>query len=250
MEKVDSEIMELLTDKGAFPASIVPAAASYLADLVLAEKPVLAVEVGCCHGFSTLHIGKALRELGGTGKLVSFDISPQEAEVRIRRAGLENFVAFVAGNSSREGARFFADKGQVIDFLFIDGDHTRRGCMRDAEAFLPHLKTGGIMILHDIYPERCGWLGPRYLINALQKISDTTFHPCFSIEEKVDFDPFGIAICRKQSEFPMHFLKSLGFMQRSYLSQFIEIANFEGKRSLWEVIAWGFSKWRRIANHW
>jgi predicted O-methyltransferase YrrM len=247
MDGVDSEIQALSTDKGIFPASIAPAVGSYLCDLILVEKPLLAVEVGCYRGFSTLHIGKALQELGGPRRLVSFDLAPQEAEERVQRTELGGIVKFVAGNSSREGAHFFAGKDQVIDFIFMDGDHTRRGCFQDAKTFLPHLKIGGILVLHDIYPQRCDWLGPRYLIEALQKTAS-----CFAIQEIADLDPFGIAVCRKQSEFPLRQL-SPGLFARSHLAQLIETANFwgkQGKRTPWEIFAWAMSKRRQIATRW
>ena len=250
MDMVDSEIQALLNDKSAFPASIAPVVASYIYDLMLAEKPMLSVEVGFCRGFSTLHIGKALQKLGGSRKLVSFDLAPQKAAECIQRAGLDRIVDFVAGNSSREGQRFFAGKDHGIDFLFIDGDHTRRGCFHDAEVFLPYLKVGGILMLHDIYPEQCGWLGPRSLIKLLQKTMNEASQPCFSIQEISDLDTFGIAICRKHSEFPLQQLQSQDFLQRTHLAQFIEIAHFEGKRTPWEIFAWGISKWRRIKSHW
>jgi predicted O-methyltransferase YrrM len=250
VDRVDSEIQALLADKSAFPASIEPSVALYLYNLVRTESPLLAVEVGCCRGFSTLHIGKALRDLGGSGKLVSFDLAPQEAAERICRAGLGNIVEFVAGNSSREGERFLSRHDQVIDFLFIDGDHTRRGCLLDAAVFLRRLKVGGILVLHDIYPEQCGWLGPRCLIEALQKTVSTTSQPCFTIQEISDLDPFGIAVCRKLTEFSTNGLMTATWYYKSRLAQFIEIANFEGKRTSWEIFWWGLSKWQRIAHHW
>jgi hypothetical protein len=113
------------------------------------------------------------------------------------------------------------NREQVIDFIFMDGDHTRRGCFQDAQTFLPHLKIGGILVLHDIYPERCGWLGPRYLIEALQRTEISITESCFAIQEIADLDPFGIAVCRKQSEFPLRQL-SPGLFARSHLAQLIE----------------------------
>ena len=250
MDMVDLEIQALQADKSAFPASISPEVATYIFELILAEKPQLVVEVGCCRGFSTLHIGKALQVLGGARKLVSFDLAPQDAAERIRRAGLDGIVEFVAGNSSVEGKRIIAKSSSAIDFLFIDGDHTRRGCFRDAEVFIPHLKVGGVLLLHDIYPDKCGWLGPRALIRFLNKPAVTASRPCFSIQEISGLDPFGIAVCRKQGDFRLQHLKTFNFYQRSHLAQFIEIANFEGKRTLWDKLVWGGRKWRRIATHW
>lgn len=246
---VDNEIEALASDATAFPDSIDPAVANYLCKLVSEACPQLAVEIGCCRGFSTLHIAKALVH-NQKGKLVSFDLEPQEAEQRIRRVGLGSIVTFITGNSAIEGKRYFDISEPCIDFLFIDGDHTRRGCLRDAETFLPFLKVGGIVVFHDIYPERCGWLGPRYLIECLKKRRNPSGSPCFTIDEISSLDQFGIAVCQKQVEFPVDGLKSTAWYNRSRLAQLIEIANFEGKKTPLQILMWGLSKWRRIACHW
>jgi len=44
------------------------------------------------------------------------------------------------------------DFNQEIDFMFIDGDHSYEGVKADIDAWFPKLKSGGIIILHDI-----GW---------------------------------------------------------------------------------------------
>lgn len=38
---------------------------------------------------------------------------------------------------------------EPIDLLFVDGDHSYIGCHSDAEAWLPKLKPGGIVVFHD-----------------------------------------------------------------------------------------------------
>lgn len=36
-----------------------------------------------------------------------------------------------------------------VDVCFIDGDHTYEGCMGDITGWLPHMRTGGYMAVHD-----------------------------------------------------------------------------------------------------
>jgi predicted O-methyltransferase YrrM len=36
-----------------------------------------------------------------------------------------------------------------VDFVFIDGDHSYEGCKGDIEAWLPNIKPGGIIAIHD-----------------------------------------------------------------------------------------------------
>ena len=42
--------------------------------------------------------------------------------------------------------------GQMLDFAFIDGDHTYDGVRRDFELYKPLLRPGGIIAFHDIVP--------------------------------------------------------------------------------------------------
>lgn len=40
--------------------------------------------------------------------------------------------------------------GSPLDFLFIDGDHTYEGVKRDFEMYLPLVREGGLIAMHDI----------------------------------------------------------------------------------------------------
>ncbi len=40
--------------------------------------------------------------------------------------------------------------GRMLDFLFIDGDHTYDGVRRDFEDYAPFVRTGGVIAFHDI----------------------------------------------------------------------------------------------------
>lgn len=41
-------------------------------------------------------------------------------------------------------------KGELVDFLFIDGDHSYRGVKSDYEMYGPLVRSGGIIAFHDI----------------------------------------------------------------------------------------------------
>src|SRR5262245_8562946 len=52
--------------------------------------------------------------------------------------------------TSVEAAANFSGK---IDFLFIDGDHSYEGCKADLDSWLPKVKPGGIVALHDVWAD-------------------------------------------------------------------------------------------------
>jgi len=43
----------------------------------------------------------------------------------------------------------FSDRS--LDFVYIDGDHSYKGCRRDILAWAPKIKVGGVMAGHDYY---------------------------------------------------------------------------------------------------
>lgn len=45
-------------------------------------------------------------------------------------------------------------QGKKLDFLFIDGDHSYEGVLRDFTLYLPLVRQGGIIAFHDILPRK------------------------------------------------------------------------------------------------
>jgi len=196
----DQNIEKWIAEYDLFPGSVGPKTACYLYELIRETKPLLVFEIGAYLGFSTLHIAKALKE-NGFGKLVSFDLITCWAEATIHEAGLSDQVQFMQGFSDVMARQYVATvKDAKADILFIDGDHTRRGCVRDFNTLQGYVRTGGYVIFHDIYPEMCGWKGPRFVIDHLRRVRSEDAYAHFDIEEKKDLDPFGVAVCRKISQ--------------------------------------------------
>lgn len=87
------------------------------------------------------------------GRLDSFG----EFRRNIRRFGLEPWVMPMVATSARAAVYWNTRLGMV----FIDGAHTLAAVLADYRAFMPHLKPGGILALHDVYPdERDGGRAP------------------------------------------------------------------------------------------
>lgn len=59
---------------------------------------------------------------------------------------VEHVIRTICCDSVR-ASRVFADKS--LDFVFIDGDHTYEGCKKDILAYLPKMKSGGVLAGHD-----------------------------------------------------------------------------------------------------
>lgn len=67
----------------------------------------------------------------------------------IRKAGLEDTVVAVVGRSARI-AEVWATK---LALLFIDGGHTMQAALDDWRGWTPHLMVGGILAIHDVFPD-------------------------------------------------------------------------------------------------
>jgi predicted O-methyltransferase YrrM len=116
----------------------------------------IGLEVGSYLGASAAVIGSAMRHRNGqlhcvdTWENQAMD-GPEcetwpEFEANVRR--LESVIVPHRG--------FSVDVAQTVslslDFLFVDGDHSAEAVDADLSAWLPKLKPGGIVALHDI-----GW---------------------------------------------------------------------------------------------
>lgn len=66
----------------------------------------------------------------------------------IRRAGLEAAVIPVVGRSIDIANRWHTP----LSLLFIDGGHTMEHALNDYRGWTPHLMRGGVLAIHDVFP--------------------------------------------------------------------------------------------------
>ncbi|MCR9270051.1 MAG: class I SAM-dependent methyltransferase [Hyphomonadaceae bacterium] len=78
----------------------------------------------------------------------------------IRRAGLEDTVVPVVGRSIDIAKRWHTP----LSFLFIDGGHTMEHALNDYRGWTPHLMPGGVLAIHDVFPDPADGGRPPYEI--------------------------------------------------------------------------------------
>lgn len=148
--------------------------ASALRTAAAAAEPGLWLEIGTYCGKSTLHLGGVARSRGA--QLVTVDhhhgseenqrgwewhdpslVDPATGRLdtlpSLRRvlaaAGLEEVVSVVVA-STQQVAGWWCTP---LDFLFLDGNHTEPVAQHDYAAFAPHLRPGGLLAVHDVFPD-------------------------------------------------------------------------------------------------
>jgi predicted O-methyltransferase YrrM len=204
-------IQALENDKRSFPASVFPPVSRFLYALIRCLRPKLALETGCYIGYSSLCIAQAMEE-NSTGHLHSFDLflkrpglqspvagacadSLKVARTHAEKAELSHRITFHPGDSAVRIRDLFGDRGEVFDFAFVDGDHTIEGALADWYEVDRILAPGGMVMLHDTMPQKCGWVGPRRLLDMLHEKTQGRYQ---AINLPTP-EGYGIALIQKES---------------------------------------------------
>tara|TARA_Y100001937_G_scaffold46232_1_gene64943 strand:+ start:308 stop:883 length:576 start_codon:yes stop_codon:yes gene_type:complete len=111
------------------------------------------LETGFCTGRSALAV---LNNCSNLKKMISIDINFDYAEWGGRKMVQtlrENFHAFdaIESNSQKELTTKFFDENYSdgIDYAFVDGNHTYSGCLFDINKIVPHVVSGGLILIDD-----------------------------------------------------------------------------------------------------
>ncbi|MFB6500532.1 MULTISPECIES: class I SAM-dependent methyltransferase [unclassified Streptomyces] len=67
----------------------------------------------------------------------------------LHAAGLEDHVVALVGRSPQVAAVW----GGKLGFVFIDGGHTDEHANADYEGWAPHVAEGGLLVIHDVFPD-------------------------------------------------------------------------------------------------
>jgi len=97
----------------------------------------------------------------------------------IAEAGLESTVLGLVGPSTVVAAHF----NQPLDVLFIDGGHGHDVAWADYESWTPKLIVGGLLLIHDVFPDPADGGRPPYEIyrTALDSEKFTERSECGSL---------------------------------------------------------------------
>jgi cephalosporin hydroxylase len=123
-----------------------------LAKAVAALEPRTILEIGTARG-GTLMIWSSL----ASEKVISCDLVHREPQKALLASlpppNSHCRVKLLTGNShaAEFKQRVAAElRGQKVDFLFIDGDHTVDGVKADYEDYREFVRPGGLIAFHDI----------------------------------------------------------------------------------------------------
>lgn len=114
--------------------------------LVRGLRPQRCLEIGTHFGGSTSITCAALDDVGA-GRLVCVDPNPLVPDAVW--AGLAHRATMLRGTSPSALPEAVALAGGLFDFVFIDGDHTHAGVVRDVEGVLTVAAPGAHLLFHD-----------------------------------------------------------------------------------------------------
>ncbi len=162
------------------PGMITPEAGKFLYSLCyMQDLDGDVVEIGSWQGRSSTFLARAVKESGNgsfyaidhfggnIGKEDFYAIDGSLSNLKdnfnknLSKFGLNNVVNLL-DMVNTEAAEQIKDK--TIRFLFIDGDHTKKGVKKDIDLFFPHLKKSSIVVFDDYFE---GFSG---LIEAVDEI--------------------------------------------------------------------------------
>ena len=144
-----------------------------LHDAARGARPGPWVELGSYCGKSSIYLGTAARRRGAVLFTVDHHRGSEENQpgqqyhdprlvdaagridtlplfrATIAGAGLEDVVVAVVGRSEVVAPRW----STPLELLFIDGGHSQRQADADLEGWSPHLASGGLLLIHDVFPD-------------------------------------------------------------------------------------------------
>ncbi|GAB2459559.1 class I SAM-dependent methyltransferase [Jatrophihabitans fulvus] len=148
--------------------------ADALRDAAASANPGVWLEIGTYCGKSTVHLAVAARRVGA--QLVTLDhhhgseenqpgwqwhdeslVDPHTGRLdtlpslrhTLADAGVEDVVTVLVTTTQQAAAWWTTP----LQWLFLDGNHTEAVAQHDYGAFAPHVVPGGLLAVHDVFPD-------------------------------------------------------------------------------------------------
>jgi predicted O-methyltransferase YrrM len=119
--------------------------------LAFSLRPRRYIEIGTLQGGSALLVCSALDALESDAKMYLVDPAPKITPENKER--LRHRATLYEGHSPEILKVVAGEAGGSFDLVLIDGDHSYKGVMRDAEGILPYVEPGGYIVFHDSFYE-------------------------------------------------------------------------------------------------
>jgi len=125
-----------------------PKYARLLHRLSIHFSPKITLELGTCLGITSLYLAKS----NSLAEVYTIEANKECAEIAkssFNKLAATN-IQLIQGQFSEMLPDFL--KGDIIlDFIFIDGDHTYESTVNNVNQLIPHLTNNSVLILDDIY---------------------------------------------------------------------------------------------------
>lgn len=148
------------------------------------------VEIGVWHGVTTAVLRRAMAPDGllwavdpfPAGRLgFSLQAPIAHAEVRRIRNGRVRWIRMTGEDAANV---YRQDAGPPVDLIFIDGDHSYEGLLRDWRAWSPLVARGGVVCLHDSRSTADRPIDDAGSVRATSEVIRTD--PAFEVVEEID----------------------------------------------------------------
>lgn len=141
----DADILQALADRpeewGQVRISVPPDTGRFLHVLVQVAKPKRILEIGMFHGYSTIWIGLAAREVGA--RITTLELESEKiavAEANFAKAGLADVITVIQG----DGKQTLASLAGPYDLVFLDAAKEDYAAYFDL--IYPRLSPGGVIV--------------------------------------------------------------------------------------------------------
>ncbi len=126
----------------------------HLQDIIAEIRPKYTLEIGLAYGISSLYICEALQKVDAKCHTV---IDPYQTQIwhgaglhQLQTAGYESILEFTEEHPHTFFPRMLAERGEHLDFCFIDGPKRFDLVMVNAFYLMKMLRPGGVLFFDDV----------------------------------------------------------------------------------------------------